>query len=249
MSERDPAAGDDLRMYHELADWFHLLTAPAEYAEEAAFILGLLRERVSPPLETLLELGSGGGNTASHLRGDLRLTLTDVAPAMLALSRKLNPDCEHLEGDMRTLRLGWTFDAVLIHDAVMYMTTAGDLRAAIETAFVHLRPGGAAVIMPDCVRETFEPTTDHGGHDGADGRGMRYLEWTSDPDPSDSTFVTDFAYLLREADGTTRVRYDRHVEGVFARDEWVDLLTAVGFVPEVVVDEWKRDVFIGVRLA
>jgi SAM-dependent methyltransferase len=248
MGELDHAADDGLRMYHELADWFHLLTAPEDYADEAAFILGLLRERVSP-LGTLLELGSGGGNTASHLQRDLRLTLTDVAPRMLALSRTLNPGCEHLEGDMRTMRLGRTFDAVLIHDAVMYMTTADDLRAAIETAFVHLRPGGAAVIMPDCVRETFEPHTDHGGHDGADGRGMRYLEWTSDPDPSDTTFVTDFAYLLREADGTTRVGYDRHVEGLFARDEWLGLLTAVGFEPDVVVDEWKRDVFIGVRPA
>ena len=44
---------------------------------------------------------------------------------MLELSRTLNPDCEHLEGDMRTLRLGRTFDAVLIHDAVMYMTDRG----------------------------------------------------------------------------------------------------------------------------
>ncbi len=248
MTGREPMpAGDGLRMYYDLTDWFYLLTAPPDYADEAAFLLGLFREHVTSPLETLLELGSGGGNTASHLRRDLRLTLSDVAPAMLALSRTLNPDCEHLEGDMRTLRLGRTFDAVLIHDAVMYMTSAEDLRAAIETAYVHLRPGGAAIIAPDCVRETFEPRTDHGGHDGDDGRGMRYLEWTSDPDATDSTFVTDFAYLLRESDGTTRVGYDRHVEGLFARDEWLAMLRGVGFVPDVVVDEWKRDVFIGER--
>ena len=77
---------------------------------------------------------------------------------MLELSRGLNPGCEHLLGDMRTLRLGRTFDAVLIHDAVMYMTSEADLRAALETAFVHLRPGGAAVVAPDCVRETFRPS-------------------------------------------------------------------------------------------
>jgi hypothetical protein len=247
MNERDPKAGDGLRMYQELADWFHLLTAPEDYAGEAAFILGLLRDRVSPPLDTLLELGSGGGNTASHLRRDLRLTLADVAQPMLALSRTLNPDCEHVEGDMRTLRLGRTFDAVLIHDAVMYMTTTDDLRAALETAFAHLRPRGAVIILPDRVRETFEPTTDHGGHDGADGRGMRYLEWTTDPDPTDSTFVTDFAYLLREPDGTVRVDYDRHLMGLYGRHEWLDLLARVGFEPDVVVDEWRRDVFIGAR--
>ena len=119
------APGDGLRLYDELADWFHLLTAPEEYAGEAAFILDLLRARVAAPLETLLELGSGGGNTASHLRAHLRLTLTDISGAMLDLSRTLNPGCEHELADMRTVRLGRTFDAVLIHDAVMYMTTRG----------------------------------------------------------------------------------------------------------------------------
>lgn len=235
-----------LHMYDELADWFHLLTAPEEYAEEAADILALLRANVDGPLETMLELGSGGGNTASHLRVDLRLTLTDLAPRMLALSRSLNPGCEHLLGDMRTMRLGRVFDAVLIHDAVMYLTTEADLRAALETAFVHLRPGGAAVFVPDFVRETFRPTTDHGGHDGPD-RALRYLEWSYDPDPADTTIVTEYAILARDAAGEVTIRHDHHVEGLFPRATWLDLLHTVGFEPAVEGFSWQRDVFVGRR--
>lgn len=100
-----------LPMYGELAPWFHLLTPPEEYAGEAASVLRLLRQQVDGPLGTLLELGSGGGNIASHLRHELRLTLTDLSPAMLELSRKINPGIEHVVGDMRSLRLGRTFDA------------------------------------------------------------------------------------------------------------------------------------------
>jgi hypothetical protein len=246
MARTDDPAGDGLRMYDELADWFHLLTAPEEYAEEAASILECLREHVDGPLETLLELGSGGGNTASHLRAHLRLTLTDLSPAMLDLSRTLNPGCEHLVADMRSVRLGRTFDAVLIHDAVMYMSTAQDLRAALATAFVHVRPGGAAVFAPDCVVETFQPKASHGGHDGA-GRALRYLEWDHDPDPDDTSYVTDFALLLREGDADVRVRHDRHVMGLFPRATWLDLLRDVGFAPSVAGDRWGRDVFVGVR--
>ena len=246
MEKPTDTPGDGLRLYDELADWFHLLTAPEEYADEAAFILDLLREHVDGPLGTLLELGSGGGNTASHLRAHLRLTLTDLAPAMLDLSRTLNPGCEHLLGDMRTLRLGRTFDAVLVHDAIMYMTSEADLRAALETAFVHLRPGGAAVIAPDCLRETFRPTTEHGGHDG-EGRALRYLEWSYDPDPDDTTFLTDFSILLREGADDVRVRFDRHVEGLFPRATWFGLLREIGFEASTVVDRWERDVFVGVR--
>ena len=142
-------------MYGELAPWFHLLTPPEEYADEAAAVLGLLREHVNGPLEMLLELGSGGGNMASHLRRQMRLVLSDLAPQMLELSRTINPDSEHVVGDMRTLRLGRTFDSVLIHDAICYMTTEDDLRAAMATAFEHLRLGGVAVFQPDEVRESY----------------------------------------------------------------------------------------------
>jgi SAM-dependent methyltransferase len=239
----DTSAG---RLYDDLADWFHLLTAPEEYAEEAAFILDLLRERIDGRLETLLELGAGGGNTASHLRAQLRLTLTDLSSSMLDLSRTLNPDCEHLVADMRSARLDRTFDAVLIHDAVMYMTSEADLRDAFATAFAHTRQGGVAVFTPDCVTETFQPNTEHGGHDGA-GRALRYLEWAYDPDPLDTTYTVDFALLLREGDTDVRVRYDRHVLGLFPRATWLDLLRQVGFEPSEVVECAGRDIFVGTR--
>jgi hypothetical protein len=135
---------------------------------------------------------------------------------------------------MRTVRLGRTFDRVFIHDAICYMATLSDLRRAIETAYVHCRPGGAALFAPDHVRETFQPGTDSGGHDGADGRGLRYLEWTWDPDPTDTTYRVDYAYLLRDTDGSVRVEHDPHVEGLFARADWLALLADVGFQGTVV---------------
>jgi SAM-dependent methyltransferase len=221
---------DAPRLYHDLAHWFHLLTDPAEYAEEAAFYTARLIEACDTPPRTALELGSGGGNNASHMKARFEMTLTDISPGMLALSQTINPECEHIAGDMRTLRLGREFDAVFVHDAVVYMTTERNLRAAIETAFIHCRPGGASLFAPDHLRQSFnQPYTDHGGHDGKDGRGLRYLEWTWDPDPGDTTYTVDFAYLLREADGSARVEQDRHIEGIFPRATWLRLLREAGF--------------------
>ncbi len=219
------------KLYSDLASWFHLLTAPADYAEEAEFYRRTLVEACERPPRTLLELGSGGGNNASHLKVHFEMTLVDLSQEMLAVSRGINPELEHIEGDMRTVRLGREFDAVFIHDAIVYMTTEDDLRAAIETAFVHCRPGGAALFAPDHTRENFRPSTQHGGHDG-ETRSLRYLEWKWDPDPTDSTYVSDMAYLLREADGSVRVEHDRHVAGLFSRQTWLRLLTAVGFQPK-----------------
>lgn len=200
-------------------------------------------------MRELLELGSGGGNNAFQLKQHFSLTLTDLSGEMLAVSQRLNPDCEHIEGDMRTLRLGRRFDAVLVHDAVAYLTDEDDLRAAVETAFVHLHPGGAALFAPDDVRETFVPGTDHGGHDADDGRGLRYVEWTTDPDPADTSYTVDFAYLLRERDGSMRVEHDRHLCGLFARADWLGLLTDAGFEARTVTDPWEREIFLARRHA
>lgn len=221
-------ADRQLRLYDELADWYHLLTPPSEYDEEAEFYQRVFAEALGGAPGTLLELGSGGGCMAWHYKQHVRATLTDLSPRMLAISRAINPECEHVEGDMRRLRLGREFDAVLVHDAVMYLLTEDDLRLAMATAYTHLRPGGVAVFAPDYVRESFRPHTDHGGHDG-DGRALRYLEWTTDPDPSDTTYQVDYAYLLREDGRPMRVEHDRHIEGLFSRDTWLTLLADAGF--------------------
>jgi SAM-dependent methyltransferase len=146
-----------IRLYRDLADWYSLLTPVSDYAEEAAFYRRLFEAHCQRPPRTLLDLGSGGGHNAAHLKAVLACTLVDLEPAMLALSRRINPECEHIQGDMRSVRLERVFDCVLVHDAVSYMTSRTDLASAIVTAFEHTAPGGVAMFQPDFVSETFEP--------------------------------------------------------------------------------------------
>lgn len=238
-----------LKMYSELATWWPLLSPPDEYLEEATFFRQVLGTAGLPPAATLLELGCGGGNNAVHLKADFaQVTLTDLSPQMLELSSTLNPDCEHLVGDMRTLRLGRTFDVVFVHDAIDYMTLAGDLRRAMETAFLHCTPNGLALFVPDYVRETFAPSTDHGGSDG-DTRALRYLEWIYDPDNTDTTYTAEYTYVLREDGQPTRIEHEQHICGLFARDDWLGLLRAAGFQPMITRDSYEREVFVARRPA
>jgi hypothetical protein len=94
-------------------------------------------------------------------------------------------------------------------------------------------PGGAVVFAPDHVRENFRASTDHGGHD-LGTRALRYLECAWDPDPADSTYTVDYVYVLREGDGATHVEWDRHIEGLFPRADWLRLLSEAGFQPKMV---------------
>lgn len=222
------------RMYDEIAEWFHLLTPPAEYAAEWRVFRAAIWSALGRAPRDLLELGSGGGNLATHYTKDIPASvLTDLSPRMLALSRRVNPDCEHIKADMRTLELERQFDVVLVHDAVMYMTSEADLRLAMQAAARHCRPGGVAIFIPDFTRETFRPSTDHGGGDDEKGAGLRYLEWVHDPDPADTEVSVDYAYLLREPGEPIRALDDHHTVGLFAQDHWLRLLRESGFEPQL----------------
>jgi SAM-dependent methyltransferase len=223
-------------LYAELTPWYHLVDPPEDHADEAALFVDAFAAAVDGPCRTLLELGAGAGHNACHLKAHVACTLTDISEPMLALSRARNPECEHVAGDMRTLRLGRTFDAVLAHDGITYMTTEADLRAAIESAFVHTRPGGAAIFTPDDLAETFTEATELlGGDDGE--RSLRYIEWSWDPVPGDGKARAEYSLLMREGD-VVRSFHDRHETGLFPRATWVRLLQEAGFL----VDSARRPI-------
>ena len=243
-----------VKLYSTLAPWYTLITAPKEYEEEATWYAEVLRDHATRPVTSVLELGCGAGANASFLKQWFRMTLVDASLEMLAECRKVNPDLELVHGDMRTFRCNHRFDAVFVHDAVSYMTTAADLKAVVETATVHLQPGGVALFCPDDLRENFRPGLDCGGHDGDDGRAARYLAWSS-PGPTADTVTTDYAYLLRRADGTVDIAHDRHTTGRLATKLWRSTLEAAGLAATVLplahseVSAERHHVVVGVKPA
>jgi hypothetical protein len=108
---------------------------------------------------------------------------------------------------------------------------------------MHCKPGGMALFVPDNVRETFQPSTDHGGEDG-EGRSVRYLEWSYDPDENDTTSTTDYVFLLREGNQPVKVVHDQHIVGLFPRSKWLSLLHSAGFRANFVMDSFDRHVFV-----
>jgi SAM-dependent methyltransferase len=238
------------RLYDDIAGWWPVISPPSEYAEEATLYVDMIRAPARRPVREVLELGSGGGNNASHMKRAFDMTLVEPSERMREHSRKLNPECEHLPGDMRQVRLGRTFDAVFLHDAVMYMTTEEDLRAALETVAVHLAPDGVALVAPDATRETFSEATEHGGGEDEKGRQARYLEWTLPAESGGTTYTVHYAFMLRDVDGTVRVVHDVHREGLFPRTTWLRLFEEVGLAAELAVrtiEGREYDSFVAVR--
>ncbi len=216
------------RLYHDLAYLWPLVSPPEDYAEEAEYWRLALRETLGPGRHHILDLGVGGGHNLSHLTSDFDATAVDISSKMLAHSKRLNPSVKHIRGDMRSIRLGRKFEAVLIHDAISYMLTEDDLQATFVTAAAHLQPGGILITTPDHFRETFSaPYVDYATHSLGNAQ-FTYSEYADDPDPTDTTMRTIYVYFIQQH-GHLRIELDRHVTGLFPKSTWARLMTEAGF--------------------
>ena len=228
-----------LRLYGDLAHLWPIISPPEEYMVEAQEWLDVIRGRLDLSaaaglgLPALLELGCGGGHLLSHLTQHFITEAVDISPEMLEISRGLNSQTLHHLGDMRDVRLGRTFDVVAIHDAINYMTTEDDLRAAIETATIHLNPGGVLLLAPDCIEETFTGPRVVEWTREAEDRSVTFIEYMGKPRPGSTTIESVFIFVIDD-DGDIRVEVDRHTGGLFPTKTWLGLLDAAGLDGEYI---------------
>lgn len=229
---RPAGSGEQARLYTDLAWVWPFISPPEDYEEEVATFRARFRRHGVPDGAPVLHLGSGGGSIDWHLKRDYRVTGVDISPSMLAHARRLNPEVEYHEGDIRTFRLDRQFSAVLLHDASAYMMTPADLHAAYATAAAHLKPGGVLVTLPETLRSHFRQHHVESETREADGRTVTMVTVEFDPDPSDTWFEETFIFLIREPGQPLRVETDTHLAGLYHLEEMLDLLRAEGFDPQ-----------------
>lgn len=205
-------------LYGELAEHWPVISPVDAYADEGRFISAVLR---AAGARTVLEFGCGGGHLSSYLRDEFTMTLTDIAPEMVEVSRRLNPLCEHAVADMFAADLGRTFDAVLIHDAADYILDEEQMQAAFTTARRHLRPGGLLLVVPDHLADTWQPSVMTGGTDD--------IHYEARYEARDGGIRIDFTVTVGD-----RVVRESHDIGLFWQHTWATGLARAGFDP---VDE------------
>ena len=239
---------DQRRLYDDLAWTWPIISDKDNYVHEAETFITVLRTYARREVKTLLHLGCGGGHLDYTLKTHLAVTGIDVSEAMLSLARRLNPEVTYLAGDMRTVRLDLTFDAVMIADSIDYMLTEDDLRAAFATAFAHLKPGGAFCTYAEETAGRFQQNRTRCSVRSQGDIEIVFIENAYDPNPADTTYENVFVYLIRR-DGRLQIETDHHLGGLFPVASWLRLLGETGFeVTQLEFDDEESiPMFVGVK--
>ncbi|HET9957131.1 MAG TPA: class I SAM-dependent methyltransferase [Polyangiaceae bacterium] len=144
-----------MSVFGSYSRYYNLLYRDKDYAGEADYIRSLI-EKYRPGAKTVLDLGCGTGRHAQLLAGHgYELVGVDRSTEMLNVARQNASAAggaartEFLEGDVRSVRLGRTFDVVVsLFHVMSYQNSNADLRAALATMRTHLAPGGLFIF--DC---------------------------------------------------------------------------------------------------
>ena len=222
---------DQRRLYSDMAWAWPLISQGSNYLQEAELFARQIRQRARIPVSTLLHLGCGGGHLDLTLRKYFNVSGVDLSQPMLELAGQLNPEVAYYPGDMRTVRLDKTFEAVVIADSISYMLSEAELSSAFQTAYVHLKPGGVFCTYAGVTRQSFHQNeTCVSTHSGGSVE-ITFIENRYDPRPEDSTYENTFVYLIRRerSNGQLEIETDRHLSGLFDLETWLRCLTETGF--------------------
>ncbi|HYM40642.1 MAG TPA: class I SAM-dependent methyltransferase [Thermoplasmata archaeon] len=128
-------------IYHDLVN----------YDGDVDFLEAVFRRTMRSPPRALLDLGCGTGNHDLPLaRRGYEVTGLDLSQAQLAIARRKARNARlpvrFVHGDMRTFRLGRTFDAaVCMFVAIGYLTRSMDFVRCLRSLRRHLNPGAVFV--------------------------------------------------------------------------------------------------------
>ncbi len=233
------------RLYQDLSWLWPMWGSIQEYKLHCTNVVRLIKQHAEREVRSLLNIGCGAGKNVYNLKRYFSVTGIDISLDMLEIAGKTNPECRFHQADMREFSLNEQYDAILIDDAISYMTTAEDLKAVFCRAYDHLRPGGVMICGPDETKETFVQNQTAVAQASEDSKpkhlDIAFIENTYDPDPNDTVYETMMIFLIREH-GKLRIEHDLHILGLFPLETWRNMLRDTGFkVFESLEDEEDRE--------
>lgn len=219
-----------MQLYGEYAWIWELMRDDTMFQEEVDSIVQIAESQLQRPIQSMLELGSGGGYLARCVPDAIEMVLVDMAPDMLRISEQRQPTRQHICADMTSVDLGRVFDVVLVHDAIMYVDSIESAERLLHNIRKHLANDGVAIIIPDVVSESFMEKALHTESASNDGLvQLQFTEWHWDRNPEDHKVQVEFSILIRDHRDveTERVQvkalHETHDMLVLSFMEWMEL--------------------------
>ncbi len=232
-------------MYAEMARYYDRIYGFKDYPAEVVRLQRFISRHLRTEGRRLLDVACGTGRHLEHLAESFDAEGLDLSPELLSQAKARNPGMTFHPGDMRTFALSSRFDVITcLFSSIGYMTTPGDLQAAIATMARHLTGGGVLIVEPWLTPDSWKPGTVHALLiDDPDLKIARVNTSLTRGNRS----IFDLHHLIGTSEKTIHV-VEHHEMGLYTQQEMVDALERAGL--ETAYDEeglTGRGLHIGVK--
>jgi SAM-dependent methyltransferase len=217
------------------ADAYDALYADKDYEAECDLIESLAAQH-GRGSDTILDLGCGTGRHAVILAGRGReVTGVDLSAEMLKIARRRADEAgvsglDLQTGDVRTFRIDRRYDVALLMFAVLgYQLADEDVASTLETAALHLRPGGVLIldVWHGPAVEALGPTV----RTKLVPHGQRVIRRRAHGklDPATRTCLVSYTIEDLVDDRVVRTDREQHRMRYFFQDELAEMASRAGF--------------------
>jgi SAM-dependent methyltransferase len=232
-------------VFTKTAAWYDLVYAEKDYAQESARVSELIHHHQRSTGNTLLDVACGTGGHLTYLASDFDAEGLDIDETLLAIASQRLPQVRLHRADMCRFDLGRTFDAVTcLFSSIGYARTLDRLNSAIKCFAGHLKPGGVLVREPWLPPGRF--TAGFVSLEAIDRDEIKIARMQRSTIEGGLS-VLNFDYLVGTSEAVQHFT-ERHVLGLFSRDEMQAALEACGltvyFDPEGLMG---RALYVGIK--
>jgi ubiquinone/menaquinone biosynthesis C-methylase UbiE len=213
--------------FHELARYYDLLNASKDYERESNQLDSLAQKFSVRPPRRWLDVACGTGRHLASLTRRYEVTGLDLSREMLRVARRRLPGVPLHRGDMRTFRLGHSFDVVsCLYSAIGHLDSPREVQAAFANFYRHLDPGGVALVEPWIEPDLFRPGYVHlATYQGPEGLIARMAFSEKRANRS----LVHYHFLIGHQGKGVRFFDERETGLLLSREELVGLMSRVGF--------------------
>ena len=174
----------------------------------------------------LLEVACGTGQHTSHLSESFDVDGMDLDDGLLEVARQRCPNLRFVQGDMTSLDMGDTYDAITcLFSSIGYVVTEERLRQAIASMARHLKPGGVLLVEPWFDETTWKPGGIHVLNAGSDT--FKVVRMSTSTPAVDGVTRLEFHYLVGTPEGVEHFT-EIHELGLFTREQYEAAFRAAG---------------------
>lgn len=213
-------------LFQRLAKYYDKIYKWKEYQKEVEFIESLFK-KFRGKVKHILDVACGTGNHAALLKErGYSILGVDINEEMLEIARQKVKDVEFIEGDMRQLKIGKKFDAVLcLFSSIAYNPSYGELEQTLKNFYYHLKEDGILVFDNAFWKETF--VRGHSTVNTVDEENLKLARF-SNSQVTEKNLKIVFTYLIKENE---RLDFDidEHVLGILEIKKVKKLMEKLGF--------------------